>query len=428
MKRGICRTVVFVVLIGVGCAQPPPGKGQGEIAAAQGSSGGAVRFRVETVASGLEVPWAMAFPPDGRIFVTERPGRVRVIEAGRLRPAPLATIPDVEPAGESGLMDLSLHPRFADNRLLYLAYAYQGDGQRVRIVRFREHGGTLTERTVIIEDIPAARFHAGTRVRFGPDGKLYITTGDATARALAQQLDSLAGKTLRLNDDGTVPADNPFVISRAPGPKSGPTSIVTRRGLRGSRARICSFRPSTVPRCSMALAAAMRSTSSSPGRTTGGPSFITRKRAPAWRRHCWNTPRRSLPPAPCSIAALRFRSFVATSSSETCAANASSASCWTAGVCCGKSAYSSSNTGAFATSPKIPPATSISPPRTATGAAARHVTTTVFFDSSPYPETVTYTLALCTGVYGCSSSARLITNGCTRLSFALMPILCSPAA
>ncbi len=219
MKRAICRTLFFVVLLGVGCTQPPPGKGQGEIAAAQGSAGGVVQFRVETVASGLEVPWAIAFAHDGRIFFTERPGRVRVIDEGRLRPEPLATISDVELRGESGLMDLSLHPQFAVNRLLYLAYAYRGDGQRVRVVRFRESGGTLAERTLIIENIPAARYHAGTRVRFGPDGKLYITTGDATTRELAQQLSSLAGKTLRLNDDGTVPSDNPFVTQRGARPE-----------------------------------------------------------------------------------------------------------------------------------------------------------------------------------------------------------------
>jgi hypothetical protein len=325
MKRSICRTLVFVVLFGVGCTQPPPGKGQDEIAAALRGSGGAVEFCVETVARGLEVPWAIAFAPDGRSFFTERPGRVRVIEQGRLRPEALATISDMEPTGESGLMDLSLHPQFADNRLLYLAYAYRGDGQRVRVARFRESGGTLAERTVIIETIPAARYHAGTRVSFGPDGKLYITTGDATERELAQQLHSLAGKTLRLNDDGTVPSDNPFVTQR--GARPGIWSYGHRN------AQGIAWQPSTVPPVSMALAAAMRSTSSSAGRTTGGPSFITGKPAPVWSRHCWNTPQRSRLPAPCSIVAPPFRSFAATSSSATCAANASSASCWTAGVC-----------------------------------------------------------------------------------------------
>lgn len=146
------------------------------------------------------------------MIFTERPGRVRVLENGRLRPEPLATISDVESAAESGLMGLALHPQFAANRLLYLSYAYSAGGQQlVRVVRFRETGSALTERKVIIENIPAAQFHAGCRLRFGPDGKLYITTGDATERQLSQRLDSLAGKTLRLNDDGTVPADNPFI-------------------------------------------------------------------------------------------------------------------------------------------------------------------------------------------------------------------------
>jgi glucose/arabinose dehydrogenase len=136
---------------------------------------------------------------------------VRVFENGKLRPEPLFVVPDVEPRGESGLMSLALHPQFASNHLLYLSYAYSADGQRVRVVRYRETAGGLTDRKIIIEDIPAAQFHAGCRLRFGPDGRLYITTGDATNRQLAQQLNSLAGKTLRLNDDGTVPADNPFV-------------------------------------------------------------------------------------------------------------------------------------------------------------------------------------------------------------------------
>ncbi|HEX5733579.1 MAG TPA: PQQ-dependent sugar dehydrogenase [Blastocatellia bacterium] len=216
MKRALSLALAFVSIFVTACGEPPPGRGEGETGASQG---GAVQFRVETVASGLEVPWAIAFTPDGRLLFTERPGRIRVIENGSLRPQPLTTIEEVEQTGESGLMDLTLHPQFAQNHFIYIAYAYRGDGQRVRVVRFREAGNSLADRRVIIENIPAARFHAGTRARFGPDGKLYITTGDATDRNLAQQLNWLAGKTLRLNDDGSVPPDNPFVNQQGARPE-----------------------------------------------------------------------------------------------------------------------------------------------------------------------------------------------------------------
>ena len=210
LKRIIFSILTLLLTLTLAsCGQSSTGKGAGEI---QTASSGETRFRVETVASGLEVPWSIVFAPDGRMIFTERPGRVRVLENGRLRPELLATISDVESAAESGLMGLALHPQFAGNRLLYLSYAYSAGGQQlVRVVRFRETGSALTERKVIIENIPAAQFHAGCRLRFGPDSKLYITTGDATERQLSQRLDSLAGKTLRLNDDGTVPADNPFI-------------------------------------------------------------------------------------------------------------------------------------------------------------------------------------------------------------------------
>lgn len=206
-------TVFLFVVSFFACGQAPPGRGAGEVETSQpqGRGQNPVTFKVETVVSGLEVPWSIVWAPDGRMFFTERPGRIRVYEKGQLRPAPLLTVPDVEQSGESGLMSMTLHPRFATNRWLYLAYTFGSGEQRVRVVRYRETETGVTDRTVIVDEIPAARFHAGCRIRFGPDGKLYITTGDATDRSLAQRLDSLAGKTLRMNEDGTIPPDNPFV-------------------------------------------------------------------------------------------------------------------------------------------------------------------------------------------------------------------------
>jgi glucose/arabinose dehydrogenase len=223
MWRHLFCALACAFLFLAACGQPRAGGGGTEATSGGATSAAesgeqseaadaAKGFRVETVVGNLVVPWSIVFAPDGRMFFTERPGRVRVFEGGKLRPEPVAVIPDVEPTGESGLMGMTLHPQFAENHLLYLAYAYKSGGnQLVRVLRFRETNATLADRKVIIENIPAAQFHAGTRLRFGPDGKLYVTTGDATTREIAQKLDSLSGKVLRLNDDGTVPSDNPFV-------------------------------------------------------------------------------------------------------------------------------------------------------------------------------------------------------------------------
>jgi glucose/arabinose dehydrogenase len=207
-RNSLLLKTVFAVLlsINVACASSPNADEVPTIKTNQ------AKYRVETVATNLEVPWSIAFAPDGRMFFTERPGRLRVMENGKLREKAFYTIPDIEPSGESGLMGMTLHPNFAENHLLYLAYAYKSGGdQSVKVVRYKETGETLIEPKTIIENIPASRYHAGTALLFGADGKLYITTGDATNQSQAQKLDQIGGKTLRLNDDGTIPADNPFI-------------------------------------------------------------------------------------------------------------------------------------------------------------------------------------------------------------------------
>lgn len=171
-----------------------------------------IPYTPEVAADNLDVPWELAFTGDGRIFLTERPGTVRVIQNGRLLPEPVISFaaPFIS-SGEGGLLGLAIDPAFAQNHYLYVYHTYEDRGQIFnRVLRLREQENRASIDRVLIDRIPGNEFHNGGRLKIGPDERLYITTGDAQNPALAQNSNSLAGKILRFNLDGTIPPDNPF--------------------------------------------------------------------------------------------------------------------------------------------------------------------------------------------------------------------------
>jgi glucose/arabinose dehydrogenase len=209
---------------GAPVSQPPPNaRGQvpafpGQTRAPEAKSN--VNYRTSLVVDGLDRPWGMAFLPDGRILVTERGGQLRIIGAKGVVSPPVAGLPKVDDRAQGGLLGLALDPAFAQNRLVYFSFSEPAEGglnhTAAARARLSEDGSALTGLKVIFRQTPSldSQQHYGSRLVFGRDGTLFITLGERSrieGRMQAQRLDGTLGKVVRINPDGSIPKDNPFV-------------------------------------------------------------------------------------------------------------------------------------------------------------------------------------------------------------------------
>ena len=200
-----------------GCNVQGNATAQGQAQAAVAPAASSPAFAITEVAT-FDEPWAMTFLPDGRLLVTEKKGALKLLDPGG-KIGDISGVPAVDYGGQGGFGDVVPHPGFASNGMVYLSYAEQGEGDtrgavvaRGKLTLDSNGGGALSGMTVIWRQVPKVdgRGHFGHRIAFGPDGKLWISSGDRQKFDPAQDMESNLGKILRLNDDGSVPADNPF--------------------------------------------------------------------------------------------------------------------------------------------------------------------------------------------------------------------------
>jgi len=182
-----------------------------------------VSFKTQTIVDKLSHPWGMAFLPDGNILITERTGRLRIVENGKLNPKPITGLPEIAVIGQGGLLDVVLHPDFKNNQLIYLSYAAAGaGGYGTEVVCGKLKGMEFKEVKKIFTALPkvGGGNHFGSRLLFAPDGKLFITLGERGEQDRAQDLGQHPGSLIRINDDGTIPEDNPFLNIKGARPES----------------------------------------------------------------------------------------------------------------------------------------------------------------------------------------------------------------
>jgi glucose/arabinose dehydrogenase len=205
---------MVLILAGTLAAQALGAQDAAQRSPTPASTSGVVR--AETVASGLEHPWGLAFLPDGRMLVTERPGRLRLVTASGQVSEPLSGVPEVAARGQGGLLDVAVDPAFAQNRYVYLTFSEPGENGTAgtAVARGRLGDGRLEDVRVLYRQTPKVRSgsHFGSRIVFGGDGTMFITAGDrGNQRPLVQDLSTGVGKIVRINTDGSIPRDNPFV-------------------------------------------------------------------------------------------------------------------------------------------------------------------------------------------------------------------------
>ena len=224
VQRFFIPTILLFIII-TGCNQKmgnhiAKGNGCNLVESGYGPEG-RVEIKTETVVTGLEVPWAIAFLPDGDALVTERPGRLRLVKDiynnAQLTPQPVITVQTATTA-EGGLLGITLHPDFENNRLFYMyVTTFEGNETYNKVERYRlsENNSSAQSDRIIYREISAARIHDGGRIHFGPDGMLYIGTGDASKSGRSQEPENPNGKLLRLTPEGEIPGDNPVNGSAA---------------------------------------------------------------------------------------------------------------------------------------------------------------------------------------------------------------------
>jgi glucose/arabinose dehydrogenase len=214
-KSVISLPLSLILLLMVGCSK----KSESQLYI------GTTEVDSTTLISGLDTPWEILWGPDNYLWFTERKGTVSRLNPENGQRNVILTIPDVFEYGEGGLLGMALHPDFQNNPAVYLVYNYtSGSLIKERLVKYNWNGSELTNAETLIENISANSYHNGSRLVFGPDGNLYMSTGDAGNTSNSQNMNSLSGKILRINQDGSIPADNPF-----------PASYIWALGLRNTQ-------------------------------------------------------------------------------------------------------------------------------------------------------------------------------------------------